>query len=169
MHVVEVVDEATGEPVAAGETGTLVVTPLWTNNATPFLRWNSGDVVTLCDKGGGDGPYAVFPRIRHAHRTTGFFKVRGVNINHADFEDFMFRRLEVGDFKCECVATDGNDVLRVSIEVRRDASAGDVAARTAAAIKATFEVQPELVVLPLGTLAKEFEASTKAPRFVDRR
>jgi phenylacetate-CoA ligase len=169
MYVVEVLDETTGEPVAVGGTGTLVVTPLWTNNATPFLRWNSGDVVTLCDEGGGDGPYAAFPRIKHAHRTTGFFKVRGVNIDHADFEDFMFRRLEVSDFKCECLATEGNDVLRVSIEIRRGASAADAAERTVAAIKATFEVRPEMVVLPLGTLAKEFEVSTKAPRFVDRR
>ena len=29
--------------------------------------------------------------IRHAARTSGFFKVRGININHADFEDFMNR------------------------------------------------------------------------------
>ena len=28
---------------------------------------------------------------KHAHRTTGFFKVRGINLNHAEFEDFMFR------------------------------------------------------------------------------
>ncbi len=44
-----------------------------------------------------------------------------------------------------------------------------MAARLGAATKATFEVTPEVVVLERGTLAREFEASVKAPRFVDRR
>ena len=33
----------------------------------------------------------------------------------------------------------------------------------------TFEVTPEIVILERGTLAKEFESSIKAPRFVDKR
>ena len=37
------------------------------------------------------------------------------------------------------------------------------------AIRRVFELTPEIVPLPLGTLAKEFEASIKAPRIVDRR
>lgn len=169
MHVIEVLDEATERPVAEGETGTLVVTPLWANNATPFLRWKSGDVVSYRDRGSTDGPFAVFPLIKHANRTTGFFKVRGVNINHADFEDFMFRMPDVSDFKCECIATEGNDQLRVSIEVKRGSDPELVALRAALDLRATFEVRPEIVVLPLGSIAREFEISTKAPRFVDRR
>ena len=111
----------------------------------------------------------MFPLVKHAHRTTGFFKVRGVNINHAEFEDFMFRDPEVSDFKCEAVATGGLDRLRVSIEVKRGADPGTVAAALADAVKRTFEVTPEVVVLETGTLAREFEASVKAPRFADRR
>ncbi len=34
----EVVDEKTGMPVPEGREGLMVVTPLWINNATPFLR-----------------------------------------------------------------------------------------------------------------------------------
>ena len=41
----EVLDPTTLEPVPEGAEGTLVVTPLFTNNATPFLRWNTGDIV----------------------------------------------------------------------------------------------------------------------------
>ncbi|CAN0493329.1 unnamed protein product, partial [Discosporangium mesarthrocarpum] len=33
----------------------------------------------------------------------------------------------------------------------------------------TFEVTPGVSVLELGTLAKEFESSVKAPRFADKR
>ena len=52
--------------------------------------------------------------MRHAQRTTGFFKVRGININHGEFEDLMFRVAPVNDFKCEAVAIEDLDVLRVS-------------------------------------------------------
>jgi phenylacetate-CoA ligase len=169
MHVIEVLDEVTGKPVSEGETGTLIVTPLWVNNATPFLRWKSGDIVSYRDRGSDEGPFAVFPLIKHANRTTGFFKVRGVNINHADFEDFMFKIPEVNDFKCECLATEGNDQLRVSIEVKRGSDPSLIASKAVLDLKATFEVRPEVVILPLGSLAKEFETSTKAPRFIDRR
>ena len=37
------------------------------------------------------------------------------------------------------------------------------------AIRGAFELTPEIVPIALGTLAKEFEASIKAPRIVDRR
>lgn len=169
MYVIEVVDASSGEPVAEGEEGTLVVTPLWTNNATTFVRWNSGDIVSYHERGATSGPFSVFPVIRHAHRTAGFFKVRGINLNHSEFEDFIFRDQAVVDFKAEAVAEGDLDILRVSIEVGEGADADAVAARLGAATKATFEVTPEVVVLERGTLAREFEASVKAPRFVDRR
>ncbi|MBA3476782.1 MAG: AMP-binding protein [Lautropia sp.] len=169
MYFLEVVDPQTHEPVAQGEVGALVVTPLWTNDCTPFLRWLSGDLVTMREADDGGGPYSVFPLVRHAHRTTGFFKVRGVNINHPEFEDFMFRDAAINDFKCELLAAGGNDVVRVSIEIKRDAKPGDVVAALEKRVKHTFELTPEVVVLEAGTLAHEFESSVKAPRFADRR
>ena len=169
MYFVEVVDPETHAPVPEGEVGALVVTPLWTNTVTPFLRWMSGDLVTRREADDGTGPFSVFPLVKHAHRTTGFFKVRGVNVNHSEFEDFMFRVPEVNDFKCEAVSTGDLDQLRVSIEVKRGADAVAVAAALARAVKQSFEVTPEVVVLETGTLAREFETSVKAPRFADRR
>ena len=52
--------------------------------------------------------------IRHANRTTGFFKVRGVNVNHAEFEDFMFRNADVLDFQAvlETEEATGREGLR---------------------------------------------------------
>jgi phenylacetate-CoA ligase len=169
LYFVEVVHPETHEPVAEGEVGALVTTPLWSNNVTPFLRWLSGDLVTYREADDGSGPFAVFPLVKHAHRTTGFFKVRGVNLNHPEFEDFMFRVPEVNDFKCEAVATGGLDQLRVSIEVKRGADPQAVAAALAREVKRTFEITPEIAVLETGTLAREFESAVKAPRFADRR
>lgn len=165
----EVVDERTGLPVAEGEPGLMVITPLWLNNATPFLRWSSGDIVSIHHATGNSGPFSVFPVMRHAHRTAGFFKIRGVNINHAEFEDFMFRQNEVNDFKVELGTEQDREILTVSVEIKRDADADAAARRVADEVRATFEVRPMVEVLPTGTLAKEFESSVKAPRFADRR
>jgi phenylacetate-CoA ligase len=169
MYLIEVLDPKTLEPAKEGEVGTLVVTALWTNNVTPFLRWSSGDLVTYSEADDGEGPFAVFPRIKHAHRTAGFFKIRGINLGHQDLEDFMFRHLEIGDFRAEAINEGGNDILRLAIEVRRGTDAGALAKTLSLKIKESFELAPQIVVLETGTLAREFEASVKAARFVDRR
>jgi len=169
LYFIEVLDPKSLEPGKQGEVGTLVVTALRTNNVTPFLRWSSGDLVTYSEADDGDGAFSVFPRLKHAHRTAGFFKIRGVNLGHQDLEDFMFRHLEIGDFRAEAVNEGGNDILRVSIEVRRGTDAGGMTRALASEIKEKFELAPQVVVLETGTLAKEFEANVKAARFVDRR
>ena len=169
LYFIEVLDPKTLRPVKEGEVGTLVVTALWSNNVTPFLRWSSGDLVTYSEADDGAGAFAVFPRIRHAHRTTGFFKVRGVNLGHQDLEDFMFGHVEIGDFRAEALNEGGNDVLRISIEVRRGADAAALCGSLGVKMRQKFELAPQLVVLESGTLAKEFEANVKAARFLDRR
>ena len=148
---------------------TLVVTALKTNNVTPFLRWSSGDLVTYSEAEEGTGPFSVFPRIKHAHRTAGFFKIRGVNLGHQDLEDFIFRAVEIGDFRAEALNDGGNDFLRLSIEVRGGCDRGEVSKRVELQIKQKFELTPQITVLETGTLAREFEANVKAARFVDRR
>lgn len=169
LFLLEVVDSATGRAVAEGETGVLVMTPLWSNTVTPFLRWLTGDVVTLRRQPRTDDPFSVFPLMRHALRTEGFFKVKGVNLNHGDVEDFLFAVHAVSDFRAEAVATAGNDALRLLVEVRRGADPGATARDLAAAFKGKFELTPEIEVLETGTLAREFEKAVKAPRFVDKR
>ena len=146
-----------------------MVTPLWTNNVTPFLRWSSGDLVTWQRGDDDTGPFSVFPLIKHAHRTSGFFKLRGVNVNHSEFEDFIFRNVEISDFKAELVTERDLEVMVLTVEVRRgvDASAAVEALKTA--VRNQFELTPQIVVVETGSLAKEFETSVKMPRFSDRR
>lgn len=157
----EVLDPATFEPVAEGSEGLLVVTPLRTNHATPFLRWNTGDIVSLREAP-GSGPYGVFPLVKHAHRTAGFFKVRGVNIGHADLEDHLFAVREVADFRCEVTNDGGLDQLVIYVELRGEAD-------LERSVKTRFEVTPVVRKVAPGSIAREFESSVKAPRFLDRR
>ena len=160
----EVVDEKTGEPVPEGEVGSLVVTPLWNNTMTPFLRWCSGDLVSFSSQGKGERPWSVFPMLRHARRTVGFFKVRGVNINHADLEDALFRDPQVVDFRAEVANEGDNDVLRLFVEMRSDEKG-----RIADMVRKTFQVTPQVSLLARGTIARDFEAAVKPPRFIDKR
>jgi phenylacetate-CoA ligase len=129
----------------------------------------SGDLVTCETRSSGNGPFSVFPVVRHAHRTSGFFKIKGVNIGHAEFEDLLFRQRVVNDFKCEAVTVRCEDALRLFVEIKRGCDAQAATRDLLNVIRGTFEVSPEIVVLPLGTLAKEFEASIKAPRILDKR
>ena len=171
MHVwadqffVEVVDEKTGEPLPEGQVGSLVVTPLWNNTMTPFLRWSSGDLVSRERNRSPDkNPWSVFPLLKHTRRTIGFFKVRGVNINHADLEDALFRDPDVVDFRAEVVNEGDNDVLRLFVESR-----SGQAANVADAVRKAFQIAPEVTLLAGGTIAREFEAAVKPPRLVDKR
>jgi phenylacetate-CoA ligase len=159
----EVLDAKTLRPVPEGDEGVLVITPLCTNNATPFLRWNTGDMVRMGDQP-GEGPYGVFPLLKHAHRTAGFFKVRGVNIGHSEFEDHMFANPEVADFRCELINDGGLDQFVVIVE-----ACGAALERLEKSIKHKFEITPSLRAVAAGTIAREFESSVKAPRFLDKR
>lgn len=169
MFDLEVVDEETREPVSEGGTGLLVMTPYWNNEMTPFLRWETGDYVSGPARGATAGPLSVYPVIRHAARTAGFFKVRGVNVGHADFEDFMHRRLEVADFRVEIVETDGLDAMRLGVELREEATPEAASSALLSDIRRTFELTPELELLNPGTLEREFRTQVKQQRFVDRR
>lgn len=166
----EVVDEATGQPVGDGEVGSFVMTPLWNNTITPFLRWNSGDIVTMTAKGGGKGPLSMFPVLRHERRTVGFFKVRGVNINHPELEDLIFYDPDVTEFRAEVYNDEeGLDVLHIVMEVKQGADPDVTAERIVAKIRETFGVTAKVTVQPTGTIAREAETSIKTPRFVDLR
>lgn len=165
----EVVDPDTSEVLPAGEQGVLVMTSLWTNTMTPFLRWNMGDIGTMFEHGATTGPLSVYPVFRHAARTAGFFKVRGININHNDFEDFMHREEAVTDFRLEVAESGTLDVLRLQLEAKRDADRGDLERRLLGEIKRAFEVTPSIEFLEVGTLAQRFLNDVKAKRFVDSR
>jgi phenylacetate-CoA ligase len=169
LFFIEVLDPQTHEPLPEGKVGPLVVTPLFTNHVAPFLRWMSGDLVSRETEVRGRSPYAVFPIVRHAERTTGFFKIKGINIGHGEFEDLLFRQRAINDFKCKALTVKSQDVLRVFVELKRDCDARAAMDHLANAIRATFELTPEIVPIELGTLTKEFEASIKAARIVDRR
>jgi len=57
-----------------------------------------------------------------------------------------------------------NDVLRLFVELRSEEPSA-----LAESVRKTFHVTPEVTLLSRGTIAREFEAAVKPPRFVDKR
>ena len=170
LAFIEILDETTFQPVKEGQPGLLIMTPLFSNNGAPFLRWNSGDIVTWKKCGKTKSKFQVFPVIQHAHRTAGFFKIKGVNINHQEFEDFMFEMEKINDFKAELVTGEnGDDQFTVSVEVKSELVQKGFVTHLKEKTKNVFEVTPKIKILQSGTLANEFEHSVKAPRFSDKR
>ena len=170
LAFIEILDETTFKPAKEGQPGLLIMTPLFSNNGAPFLRWNSGDIVTWKTCGKTKSKFQVFPVIQHAHRTAGFFKIKGVNINHQEFEDFMFEIEKINDFKAELhTGIDSNDQFTVSVEVKGELVKEYFIKQLKEQTKNVFEVTPEIKILQPGTLANEFENSVKAPRFSDKR
>ncbi len=166
----EVVDEVTGEPKKEGEVGTLAMTPLWNNTVTPFLRWNSGDLISISQQGGGGESWGMYPILHHERRTVGFFKVRGVNINHPELEDLMFFEPAISEFRAEVYNAEGGlDVLHLFIEVKGGMSEDSVQEKVIAKVRQSFQVTPKITVQQQGTIARDFETNVKAPRFVDKR
>lgn len=165
----EVLDPSTLEPVSDGEVGMLVVTPLFTNNATPFLRWNSGDLVMYKEATDDDTPFSMFPLLRHAQRTQGFFKVRGININHSDFEEFMNEQSVIREFKLLVCNNGGLDQLKLYLDVDPKHDAKNLSNNLINLIHNKFEAKCEINFLTNGELISEFESVVKPVRFIDER
>ncbi len=159
----EVIDPASLAPVGPGEPGILCVTALKGADATPFLRWLSGDVVHL--EHGCDCAEADMPRLVHSGRTTDFFKVKGVNLNHGELEDALFAVPDIRDFR---VIVTSSDRLRVEIECA-DGCGPSTSRAVDALLSERFGLRASVELLARGTIARANEGHLKARRFIDQR
>lgn len=159
----EVLDPETFDPVADGDAGILCVTPVRGGEAVPFLRWLSGDVVRLAH--GCDCDRVEDPRLLHAGRTLGFFKIKGVNVNHIELEEALYDLPGLEDFR---VSVTPSDQLVVEIE-----SSGEDGEAIRGSIDRLllerFGLRGEVRSLPRGTIVRSLEGEVKAQRFVDQR
>jgi len=82
----------------------------------------------------------------------------------------MFRIPAVNDFQGLLTTdTSGIETLVVKTELKKGSDATVEVQNLTDRIKQTFEITAKVEVLVTGTLAKAFENSIKAPRFLDER
>ena len=117
----EVVDPETGEPVAEGEEGELVLTSL-TKEALPVLRYRTGDLTTLtydtCECG------RTMVRMDNVTgRADDLLIVRGVNLYPSEIEDVVLEFGEVAPFyRIDLYRENNLDCLELTVEREHDAS-----------------------------------------------
>ena len=122
MHIAEdlflweLLDPLTGEPVAEGETGELVVTPLW-KEALPVLRYRTRDLTRINTRPCACGRTSA-RMSRVTGRTDDMLIIRGVNVFPTQVEHVLMETEGTSPHYLIVVTRDGSlDNLEVWVEV----------------------------------------------------
>lgn len=165
--LVEVLDPATGEPVADGEKGEMVLTTLQ-KQARPMIRFRTGDIITRDSSSCSCG--RTHARIWIHGRTDDMFIVNGVNIFPSDVEVAVRNIPEItGEYRI--TLTRENRLTRFQLEIERRNGEGisesAVSERVKLLLRNRHGISPHSVkVLAEGALPR---AVHKARRVVDLR
>ena len=158
--IAEILDPTTGQPVAEGERGELVLTNLgrW---GTPAIRYRTGDLVqrgpTTCACG---STFLTIPG-GVLGRLDGMLIVRGVNIYPSSIEDVLRGFPEVEEFRITVTKADSLDEIALDLECPEE-----IVPRIEAALRQGLSLRVPVRAVPSGTLPR-FEL--KARRVVDLR
>ena len=164
----EIVDPATGEALADGETGELVFTSL-TKEAFPIVRYRTRDLTRLLP--------GTARSMRRMEKVTGraddMLIIRGVNVFPSQIEEMILRDPHLSPhYVLEVYRRDHLDRLEVVVEPRGDIGDYDEATKRACAsklkgeIKAYIGISTDVRVAGVGEIERSMG---KAQRIVDMR
>ncbi len=146
--IVEIVRPGTGDPVADGEVGEVVVTTL--NPDYPLIRFATGDLSAVMP---GESPCGrTNMRIKGwMGRADQTAKVKGMFVRPEQVADLVARHGEVTKARVVVTREDERDVLTVEIE----APEGSDAAGYEASVAAVLKLRGKVTVLPPGSLPND--------------
>ncbi len=148
--ILEIVRPGTGDPVADGEVGEVVVTIL--NSTYPLIRFGTGDLSTILV---GDCPTGrTNQRIKgwmgRADQTT---KVRGMFV-HAKQVDAVVKRFpEVCRARLVVTGEMANDQMTLRVEV--DGAPEGLAQRISEAVRDVTKLRSQVELIPVGSLPND--------------
>jgi len=170
---VEINDVDTGQPVARGENGNIIVTCLFKDDIYPCIRFNTKDVSAF--KTGSSAWGLGFDRIEgFLGRSDNMIKLRGINIYPQGLAPVLEQNAAYGgEFLCVAErGSDGRDELTVRVEVRAGKEGDDALAQSfAELLQQRFGVQIKVTLEKLGALAPltGIETRQKPIRLLDKR
>ena len=158
--VVEIVQPGTGDPVAAGEVGEVVVTTF--NRDYPLVRFGTGDLSAVLP---GPCPTGrTNTRIRgwlgRADQTT---KVRGMFVHPSQVAEIARRHPEVRKARLVVSGALADDRMRLEVEVEGEPQG--LAARIAESIRDVTKLRGEAVLRAPGSLANDGKVIEDARRY----
>lgn len=167
LHIYEVLDPETYEPVEPGDIGILVVTCL-VHEGAPLLRFNTNDLVAIdttpCPCGRTN---ARITRI--VGRADDMLKVRAVRFHATEVARVVDGIAEATGRHLIVLARDaqGKETLEVRLEVRQGVAASpELAEQVAAELRATIGLSPHVTLAPEGSLER---SSVKTTTVLDLR
>jgi phenylacetate-CoA ligase len=166
--VLEIINPATGEPVADGQPGELVLTSI-NREAMPLLRYRTRDLTSIIP-----GPCACGRTHRRIHRITGrsddMLIVRGVNIFPQQIERVLMGMPQIG--RNYLIQLEGLDDMTVKVELSPAAFDGQVGHlaelqhQVEEKLRAELWLRPKVDLVASGSLPV---AEGKAKRVIDKR
>ena len=162
----ELLDIDTGQTVARGETGDMVVTCLYKDDIAPCIRFNTHDITHEL---GGRGEI-VFKRIAgFKGRSDNMVKLRGINVfPHAIGAIIENRPDLTGEYVCHLRRDEAlKDHMTVTLESRGGSDAGELAELLRRGLG--VEVEVALVAPGETAAATEIDTRQKPLRLIDRR
>jgi phenylacetate-CoA ligase len=167
----EVADVDTGQPVADGQPGDIVVTCLYKDDIYPIIRFNTHDVTRVVTAPSKLG-YTLKRIEGFLGRSDNMVKIRGINIFPQSLAPILEERADyAGEFVCTAVRdAAGRDELIVSIETRAPLDeAAALPYRELLKRKLGVEVQVNLVAPQALAAITGIETRQKPIRLVDKR
>ena len=162
-YICEVLDQLTGEPVADGKSGELVVTNLG-RSASPVIRYRTGDIVVRRSEPCRCG--RTWARLEGGivSRADDMVNVRGVNVYPSAIEAVVRRFAEIGEFRSTVSRSAAMRTLTIDIEVAQtEGDRGAFAARVSHQVREALGLSVSVQLMEVGSLPR-FEM--KARRFV---
>jgi phenylacetate-CoA ligase len=151
--LVEIVHPVTGEPMADGDIGEVVVTLF--NHDYPLVRFATGDMSAVLTG------VAPSPCGRTGTRIRGWLgradqatKVRAMFVHPAQVETIVLRHPAIGKARLVVSGRMANDVMTLHCEVDEPNSA-ELAEAVAASIRAVTKLRGEVVLQGRGTLPED--------------
>jgi phenylacetate-CoA ligase len=158
--IVEIVRPGTGDPVAEGEVGELVVTTL--NPDYPLIRFGTGDLSAIlpghCPTGRTN--QRIKGWMGRADQTT---KVRGMFVHPGQIAEVARRHPELGRVRLVVEGEMAND--RMQLRVEHDGVGEGLAARVADTVRDVTKLRAEVIVLPPGSLPNDGKVIEDARRY----
>ncbi|ABN56683.1 MULTISPECIES: phenylacetate--CoA ligase family protein [Methanoculleus] len=169
-YLVEIIDPKTGERLAPGERGELVITPL-VKDALPLVRYRTGDVTRLMDDGCACGRGQKIERI--TGRSDDMLVIRGINVFPSQIEHVLRALPEVGEqFIVYIDRVKHLDEMTIEVEMSRTGFSGELQdlarmqKKISGELHNTLGLRTAVKLVEPGALPR-FEG--KAKRVIDRR
>jgi phenylacetate-CoA ligase len=148
--IVEIVRPGTGDPVAEGEVGELVVTTL--NASYPLIRFGTGDLSAVlpgqCPTGRTNARIKGW--MGRADQTT---KIRGMFVHPKQVNDIVKRFADVARARLVVGGEMANDTMTLQVEV--DGSPDGLVARIGDAIREVTKLRGQVEIVPTGSLPND--------------